>query len=169
MDPLNQKELARFLGLSRQQIRNLEKVGLPHGSKGREKQYPIPASVQWYIDFKVEAAIQRVTPAELLAARVRKTEAEAELAELEVKKQKETLIHVDDIKPLVRGPVEAINRILKAMPQRLAKKWAKRFKTTEAEAIHMVGEVVEGARDHIRDLFSREYHKEIKSRRFKKA
>lgn len=81
---LSQRDLAAHLGLSTQQIRNLEDKGIPHRAEGRRKLYPVPESIQWYVQFKVDEALGRRGDADFAEARARREYARARLAEMEV-------------------------------------------------------------------------------------
>jgi len=87
---LSQRDLAAVLGLTTQQIRNLEDRGLPHRAEGRLKFYPVPLAVRWYVNFKVEDALPDDVP--YTEARSRREQARARLAELEVAKEEGKLI-----------------------------------------------------------------------------
>jgi phage terminase Nu1 subunit (DNA packaging protein) len=91
-DEISQTELARTLGLSTQQIRNLEREGMPHRAEGRRKLYPRPGAVQWYVRRKQEEATAAVEPTDYSAARARRELARARLAEIEVAKEEGKLI-----------------------------------------------------------------------------
>ena len=53
---LPQVDFSRFMGLTSRQLKNLERLGMPCHSAGGQKLYPFPEAVQWYVNFKVEAA-----------------------------------------------------------------------------------------------------------------
>lgn len=93
---INQRLLADLLALSTQQIRNLEKQGMPCRSAGRKKLYPIPDAVMWYLRRKQEEASARARPSTYDDARTRAEIARARLAEIEVARE-EKLIYTAEM------------------------------------------------------------------------
>lgn len=90
IERLSQTELARRLGLTPRQIRNLEKKGLPYGypkKKGSDKEYPWPTCNLWYIDFRIQSEFERLgRKPDLDGARARKEDALARRAEWDLAK-----------------------------------------------------------------------------------
>lgn len=100
MTEVTQKELARILGLSTRQIRNLELEGLPHRADGNRKLYPIPAAVDWYIRRREEQARAEFQTTDYDQARARYEMARARLAEIEVAKEEGKLIPVEVVEEI---------------------------------------------------------------------
>lgn len=151
MDHLNQKNLAAILGLSVQQVRNLERHGIPHHPAGREKHYPIPEAVRWYIERKVEEVRKKANSEALLLARTRKTEAEAGLTELDLQRQQGQWIHIDDVERLLRRSLERVNMVVKDLPGRLGPELSKEAGIPLGDAKSLLGDLVERVRAELRD------------------
>lgn len=86
---LSQRELAERLGVTTQTIVNWGGKGLPRSGDGR---YPWAECFAWFLDMRIRTAVERAKPAggdgedAYQAARTRRAEAAAKLAELEVAK-----------------------------------------------------------------------------------
>lgn len=117
---VRQKELAQILGLTTRQIRNLEAAGMPHRAEGNTKWYPLPDTVIWYTERKVESALTEAQRTDYEEARAREMAARAEKAELEVAKMRGELIHVDDLERLLSAPLAQMRARLLALPGRIA-------------------------------------------------
>lgn len=92
---VNQTELAQILGITSRQVRNLEKKGIPHRSKGREKLYPVPGAVLWYIQQERERASSSAPLEEMKELKNRKLSAETRLAEFEAAEKEGKLIPLE--------------------------------------------------------------------------
>lgn len=57
-----QRDLATRLRLDVRQIRRLEDAGCPTRVRKGKKDYPWPEALHWYLDWKVEAEVQRRMP-----------------------------------------------------------------------------------------------------------
>lgn len=80
---VNQTGLARILGITTRQVRNLEAKGLPHEADGRRKFYPIPEATLWYLQRERERAISSAPIEGLRELKERRMVAETKLAEIE--------------------------------------------------------------------------------------
>ncbi|MCK9494144.1 MAG: helix-hairpin-helix domain-containing protein [Dehalococcoidia bacterium] len=92
---VSQVELARTIGLTTRQIRNLELEGMPHRADGARKYYPVPGALDWYIRRKEEAARAEFDFGDFERARARHEAARARLAEIQVAKEEGQLIPVE--------------------------------------------------------------------------
>ena len=117
---LSQKEIAQLLGLTTRQIRNLEAEGMPHRAEGNRKLYPVPGAWRWYHQKELDRAVSEVQPTDYDEARAREMAARAEKAELEVKKMRGELVHVDDLEALYSQPLADLRSQLLALPGRVA-------------------------------------------------
>jgi phage terminase Nu1 subunit (DNA packaging protein) len=112
---VSQVEIAAILGVVDRQVRNLEKNGLPREAEG----YPVARCVRWYVEFKQTEAIARVQPKERSArddADERRAIAEAEAAELRVRKERgllvETSVFEAELRRIVFGMRREINNLV---------------------------------------------------------
>jgi phage terminase Nu1 subunit (DNA packaging protein) len=116
----SQKEFADIVGLSTRQVHNLERDGLPHRAEGRHKFYPLPAAIHWLRDRAVQRAVDESRPTSLDEVRLRESTARAELAELEVARQRGELVHVSDWEREFAEPLARMRARLLALPGRIA-------------------------------------------------
>ncbi len=86
-------------------------------------------------------------------ARTRKELATAQLREQELAERAGLLIPIEDVLEKVRRPLEEVDGILRAAPRQYAKEWAKKLGTTQAEAIALIGDLVEEIRAVLRKHF----------------
>lgn len=98
---VNQTQLAQALRLSTQQIRNLEREGLPVSrAKGRQKFYLLADAIAWYLERKKAEVRAAVEPTDFNSARARRERARARLAEMEVAKEEGRLIPRDVVEEI---------------------------------------------------------------------
>lgn len=96
---ITQIEAAERLGLSRMQINNLVKAGMPTKTKNGSLKVLWPEAMHWYIQRKVEETIRKRAPAKSAGfeeERTRKTAAEAKLAEIELLKALGEMMTVEE-------------------------------------------------------------------------
>lgn len=117
---LSQKDFAALVGLTTRQVRNLETQGLPHRAEKNRKYYPMPDAARWYYAREVERAREEARPTDYDDARAREMMARAEKAELEVRKMRGELIHVDDLEVLHSRPLAQLRARLLSLPGRIA-------------------------------------------------
>lgn len=113
---VNQKDLARILGLSTRQIRNLEAQGLPHRAEGNQKLYPIPESVQWYMQQAVDRAQDKAESQEKAESERRKLAAEAKLAEIKAAEAEGRLIPLEVYEEDLSRTLDAVRAKLLNIP-----------------------------------------------------
>lgn len=115
---ISQRLLADLLALSTQQIRNLEKLGLPHRSAGRKKLYPVPDAVLWYLRRKQEEAGVNARPSTYDAARARAEVARARMAEIEVAREEKLIYTAELVDRRVGETYDLVATRIKNMPGR---------------------------------------------------
>lgn len=116
---ITQRELARRLRLSVQQVANLVARGMPRESSG---QYDPDKCWRWYVEFKTKRAGQREGVEDESRERARKLAADADLTELAVEERRGNLVTVEYMaKQLERICLRLRSRLLavpgKAAPQ----------------------------------------------------
>ncbi|NUO63467.1 MAG: hypothetical protein HOQ34_07850 [Gemmatimonadaceae bacterium] len=116
MESLNQQDFAAAIGLSTRQIRNLEEAGCPVRVKGDRKTYPWPKALHWYIAYKVERAEAAAKPLDFEAARARKMEADANLAEIEVAKAQAALVPTETVDSIVGELGDRLRAVIVNIP-----------------------------------------------------
>lgn len=92
---VSQVELSGIIGITTRQIHNLEREGLPHRAERRNKYYPLPGAVEWYMRRKQDEARAETESTDFEEARARREAARARLAELEVARVEGKLIPRD--------------------------------------------------------------------------
>ncbi len=103
---INQRKLAEWIGRTPRQIHNLVELGLPSRVEKGKRVYLWPAALHWYIEYRID--VDRKTraggdgdsAAELrrrqAAATADKAETDAELARLDLAKERGLTMTVDD-------------------------------------------------------------------------
>src|SRR5262249_42042743 len=111
-------ELATLLGVTNQTINGLTKAGvLTQIARGR---YDLAATVQGFWRFKERSATQRARiGSPYHAARTRKMEADAVIAEMNARQRRCELAEVDDVVGVVGAMVLVVRQRLLAMPARV--------------------------------------------------
>lgn len=139
---LSQAELERVTGLSRQTLAELAREpDCPREQRDGWK-YPWPAWNTWYVNRRVDRAVERVKPADFEEARARKTAAEAELAELELAKQRGDLITVADAGKVMDDRLDRVAARLKAVPSKDAYRFV--GLTGIPEVVPVLRQVIDG-------------------------
>lgn len=93
---MTQTEIAKALNRTPRQIRKLHQRGIPRNEDGT---YPWPAAQEWWVKFKQQERLVRTGKADdshYERARARKTEAQAELAEIDVAVRLGQLVRRDE-------------------------------------------------------------------------
>lgn len=145
---LSQAELMRVTGLSRQTLAELAREpDCPQKQSGNNRVYPWPGWMTWYTERRVARAVERVRPADYDEAKARKTAAEAELAELELARERGDLVAMDDAMVVFEDRLERLRARLVAIPS----KEAHRFLglTKMGEAVGELRSVVDGVMGEI--------------------
>lgn len=148
---LTQKEAADRLRISTTWLRAL--TGRGEISRNEDGSYPWPTIADEYEAYRSDAPVngsESSSSDEYEQARTRKILAEAELRETEAAVQRGDLLPLEEVLDRVRRPLEEVDARLRSAPRVHARAWAKRLGVTQAEAIHLIGELVEEIRA---DLF----------------
>jgi phage terminase Nu1 subunit (DNA packaging protein) len=119
---IEQKELAKRLGLTSRQIHNLVEAGMPRVMEGTKAFYPWPESNHWYLKHKIDAAqaagkSKTEKNAELAD---RKLEIEVRRAELDLGREEGSLVTID----YMEQQLEAMLQRLRAKLLNFPAKWA---------------------------------------------
>lgn len=93
---LTKREFAETFGLSEKQIERHCQQGMPHRKDGARVLLIMPAARLWYHEHLVEKGRKQAAPKDIDDAKLRKAAAEAEMAELELAKQRNDTMLVDD-------------------------------------------------------------------------
>ena len=121
---VNRSGLADILGVSLPTVDSYLKRGMPfvaRGCKGQEWAFNTRDVIDWLRAQDVEQAVaDRPASPDIEAARLRKTMAEAELAELELAKQRGQYFSRDVIDRLVVGAFTIVRTTLVNFPAKLA-------------------------------------------------
>lgn len=127
---LRQKVLAEYLDLDPRQIRNLEKKGLPTRAVKGETRYPWPKCLHWYLDFKLQSLKGKGTAKRVLEARIRKLEAEAERAELDLLERRSELVAFTFMERELTAVLERVRAVMLSFKG----KWAPELVGCDSEA-----------------------------------
>ncbi len=113
-------EVCDLFGISAAQIERYFKQGMPHTKKGRNVVLPWPEARTWYFAYLEQKGYKRAAPQSLDEARRRRATAEAELAELELARERDETMRVEDgAATLADGFARARSKILN-LPPRIA-------------------------------------------------
>lgn len=154
-EDLNQKQLAKRLGISPRAVRDLHEHGIPHERNGRSLRYPWPKARHWYIEFKQDERERRRGEGrelKLQEEKARETAAKADIAEAKAAQILGELIHVDDVSELVAGPLKQVNATLKNAPSRHAADLAKLAGIKKAAAMKLLEQIMEEVRTDLRRI-----------------
>lgn len=118
---LNQKDLCDLLGKSRQTVAELCRLpGVPREKKGNSWVYLWPDFNDWWRETKVDQAAERAAPADFEEAKARKMEADADMAELELRQLRGELITLADYQKALTGSLDRVRARLLGLDSRLA-------------------------------------------------
>lgn len=118
---LSQKELCELLGKSRQTVAELCRLpGVPRKRKGNTWVYLWPDFNDWWRETKVDQAAERAAPADYDKAQARKMEADADMAELALRKQREEVVTIRDYGKALAGSLDRVRARLLGLDSRLA-------------------------------------------------
>lgn len=114
---LTQAELERVTGLSRQTLAELAREpDCPREKRGGRWVYPWPAWNEWRINRRVDRAVERAKPENYDAAKTRKMAADAELAELELARERGHLITLVDATKIADDAFDRVRARLVSIP-----------------------------------------------------
>src|SRR4051812_40622326 len=83
---------------TRQGLEALRHKGMPFrkAAKGNGHEYPWPAAGEWYLE-RIEQDARGAAPPKFEDARARKTQAESEIAEIELAKARGEVVPIEDV------------------------------------------------------------------------
>lgn len=113
-EDLTQSEVSEAIGYSTRQIQNWLKAGLPSAGEGHGRRFQLPTVVRWLIEFK----LRDTAKGKLEVAQTRRAQAEAERAELRLRRERGELVPVADFEGEVNHIVGTLSAGLKAAPSR---------------------------------------------------
>jgi phage terminase Nu1 subunit (DNA packaging protein) len=151
---LTQRELALRLAISTAWVRELTARGVLVRDKGG---YPWPRNHELYGEYQSSLPSGNGdggADPKYEVARARKTEAEAQLRELDLAVRRGELVPMEDVLTRVREPLESVDLQLRTAPRRHAEAWARRLGITQAEAIALIHDLTEDVRADLRGVFS---------------
>ncbi len=111
---------AATFGISESQLERLFQQGMPHEKKGRKVMIPMPAGRVWYHEYLVNKGKKEAAPKDIDDAKLRKMAAEAELAELELSRERDELMTADDFFKEVGDSFSRVRAKLLNLAPRLA-------------------------------------------------
>lgn len=150
----SQQELARAIGRTTRQVRNLTDQEVfrrvPSEAKPNTLVYPWPESMQLWVDYCV--AQSRPDPAdnEMEDAELRKAVADAELAELKVAKLRGEVVDRETFRQVLGSVLERVRLRLDAMPGEYASEVL--GLSTIAEAVPVIRSIADRVRAELRDV-----------------
>lgn len=144
---VGQQDLADVFRVSVRTIQRWEKRGLDRARVGNGATYDLPEAVAWALERE-----QASEDTDYETARARRMAADAHLRELELGRERGTLVHIDDMEDLLRTPLERVAAELKAAPSRLAPELAARAGISHAAALAILKAIVEEARAALRSV-----------------
>ena len=120
---VNRKDMARILGVSGVQLDNYRKLPnnpIPCDATQSPRKYPVSASVQWFAQYQVYLSAKRGTGATRADAERRLKSAQAELAELQVAREKEITVTVEEAGSRMNRTAEAFIIAIGGIPGKFA-------------------------------------------------
>lgn len=119
---LSIQDACKYLGIKDRQLRNLMNDGLPYAGVGKRVRVLWPEARRWRDDQLRAEGARRAEPKDLAEAEQRKLSAEAQLAEVRLKREEGKLIDREDVREaagtmFARFRVQALT-----LPQRWAPK-----------------------------------------------
>jgi phage terminase Nu1 subunit (DNA packaging protein) len=133
-------ELAALLDLNRTTVQKYVKQGLPYvqkadRDKGKDWKFSLPAVVEWLEQRAVDRVVGNTEGLTIDDAKLRKTAAEAQLAEFELEKVKRRTITVEEMSELVADEYATVRSQLLNIPGRLAQTLAAETDPAKIEAL----------------------------------
>lgn len=116
---ISQRELARLLKISTQQIANLVAQGMPTEEREGKRLYPDASCVAWYVRRKLEAST-RSKEGEEPDPKDRVDGLRADLMELELAEKRGALMTTGDFERTLTDSCSRVDAKLKNLPQRIA-------------------------------------------------
>lgn len=135
-------------GVSESQLERLFQQGMPHEKRGRRIDIPVPQGRVWYHAYLVEKGRRQAAPKNIDDAKMRKMDAEAELAELELAKARDELMTVAQYDRAVLDAYSRVDVRLQSLSPRLA--GAVLGAATIQEAQARIDPLIEEARTELR-------------------
>ncbi len=121
---VTRKEMGRLLGVTGVSIDNYrEKIAppIPHDKSGTNTTYPSSACVKWFVNYQLELAAKRDTGSTKTSISVgRLKAAQAGLAELELAREKEITVTIEEAGTRMNRIAEAFVEALTSLPGKSA-------------------------------------------------
>lgn len=156
-ESITQVETSKRLQISTAWIRELTSRGIL--SRNSDGSYPWPEVADEYRAYRENPEDEKEPDApsavgdlvaEELRERIRWTRERADKQRMENDVRRGELIPASHFIEALRLPLEACDQALRNAKRRLGRKWAKRLKVSEAEAMALIEEIAEEARGHLR-------------------
>ena len=144
---VTQPQVAKIFRKNVRTIQRWEEEGFPR-APGKKVLYSLPDCIEWVLANEQKGDFNE--------ARTKKTEAEAQIKELELARLRGEMVPVSDVLAMVAGPIEAVDAKLRTMPRLKAKAWSRRLKITQAEAIALIRELAEEVRADLKATLEKE-------------
>lgn len=152
---LTQKDAAERLRISTSWLRVLTDRGVIR--REEDGSYPWPQVAEDYERYQADLEGGEDEPGEIVydydQARARKTQLDADLREDELAVRRGKLIPAEEVLERVRRPLEAVDGALKSARTRHGRAWASRLGISQAEAMDLIGTLVDEIRADLREVF----------------
>lgn len=158
------RDVARELGVVTATVRSYIDMGMPcvvegraagQGLKARSWEFDLEEVENWFRAYKTKQMVGGDKETGGLTVfqeqQLRKLTAEADIAELKYAKQRDDLVHIEDVAHIVAKEYEVLKRILMALPQKLAPRVVGIGDANELQAI-----IKQGVIDALEELTSPE-------------
>jgi phage terminase Nu1 subunit (DNA packaging protein) len=132
---LGLKAFAWRLGLSLRQAQNHVADGLPVTREGRVIRVDWAAGFQWYLDRQRELAARGAMPEAVAAAKERRAEATAKIAEVQAARVEGRVIDLKDAESWAASILAAVSEGLRAAPGRFAPRCVNLTSAREARQV----------------------------------
>lgn len=121
-EQVNQNELARRLGLTTRQVRNLVDAGMPRVSERGKVAYPWLPCLHWYIEYRVRAETKKssATKENILELQARQLEVNLKISELALGKEQSELVTLDYMEAQLRDLLDALRARCLNLPGKYA-------------------------------------------------
>lgn len=132
----NREQMAAILGMSPPTLDDRRRNGLPGEKKGKSWEFDTKKVIEWLVrQGQKGTSTSRKQDVELRIAL-----ADAELKDFKVAEQRGTMLHIDDVTPIVEEQFVVIKSKINALPGRLAQKCA--VETDPAVVLRLIKEEV---------------------------
>lgn len=117
---LNRSQLAEAFAVDLLTVDRWRTQGCPFEKRGRNILFIVSEVHKWVVSTKVRAAVSSTSPADLDEARARKTSAQAQLAEIELQRERGEVVPILEVADAVGVEYAAVRSRLLAIPPKLA-------------------------------------------------